>query len=837
MSSFLGKLKLATVPFAVAAVMTVGGAPATAGDDDRRKPDSSAPESAAEVEKVDRDEDRVFDDLESRLAEEPAGEDIPVIVTLRKDASRERIDEIEEEVGTLDDVDRFEVIDAFSATVTEEQIATLADSPEVEHVEEDSPVYAFNASAQQSFGVAKARSDAPGLDGDSDGAPTAYSGRDLVAAVIDTGIDKAHPDLDGGKVIGFKDFVNDRSGAYDDQGHGTHVAGTIAGEGTSGTDDGRGVAPGAGLVGVKVLDSNGSGRTSDVVAGIDWVVAHKGDYGIEAINLSLGTSGCSDGTDADSQAVDRAVQAGIVVAVAAGNEGPGRCKIGSPGAAAGALTVGAMADTGAGGFHQAYFSSRGRTLDGRLKPDVSAPGVKIRSAKANSTGYETLNGTSMATPFAAGTALLMLDADSDLAPDEIRRKMRDTAIDWGLGDDNTSEGSSGRDIDYGAGRLDAYAALASAGAILTAPPLAPKHVVREGSLSGSGDQDQYAIPVSDRRFPIAATMIMPGVTEGESRDPDFDIGLFDPSGSEVAASTYLTRQEELSHNPASTGTYTLRVRSNAGAGNYFVDLSGGEAVKDEVSPEVTSISPGRDAAGVKLDEKVAVTFSEPMDRPAAQAAFTLTRERDGAQSAGGFSWTANTMTFTPSAPLAAGERHVAAVSDGARDEAGNRLSDDESWTFTTVASTPVAAFPASVTRLQGALKSGSVTSLRADDNVFYRLYSTTSSTRVTSWLGSFTKVPNTLTDLKITYRGLSGREISQAIDVYRFATATWVSLDVRTISTTEGEVAGLVPPGAATDYVSGATGAGDVRVRVKCRSQVAKFISSGELLRIDYLRP
>jgi hypothetical protein len=325
---------------------------------------------------------------------------------------------------------------------------------------------------------------------------------------------------------------------------------------------------------VKVLDQNGDGSEEDVVAGIQWAVNNRALYGIEALNLSLGIPGCSAGTDASSLAVNNARSAGLLVAVAAGNEGPGTCTIGSPGAATGALTVGAMADFESNGFFQAFFSSRGRTADGRIKPDVSAPGVDIASAQAGtSTGYVDSSGTSMATPFIAGLALLMLDANPGLTPDAIKQHITGTALDWGRGGDNRTPGTTGPDIDYGAGRLDAYAALAAAGASLSSPPDVPIHLFREGSLSGTGDQDSYPIAVTETTFPIAATMIMPNVLSGSTSTPNFDIYLFDPSGTEVASSEFTTRQEEFGFRPTVPGTYTLRVRSFRGSGGYFVDVS------------------------------------------------------------------------------------------------------------------------------------------------------------------------------------------------------------------------------------------------------------------------
>jgi serine protease AprX len=301
-------------------------------------------------------------------------------------------------------------------------------------------------------------------------------------------------------------------------------------------------------------------------------VANRDEYGIEAINLSLGTEGCSDGLDATSLAVNHAHDQGLVVAVAAGNSGPGRCTIGSPGAAEDAVTVGAMADTGVGGFFQAYFSSRGRTADGRIKPDVSAPGWQISSAQRGTVnGYITMSGTSMATPFVAGLALLMRDVGPALTSSQVKQRLMDTAVDWGRGGDNAAPGSSGLDVDYGAGRVDAYAAIASAGASLDSPSRAPDHVLLEGSLSGSGDEVEFPIEVGHTCFPLAATLMH---ATGSGVNPDFDLVLERPDGTQADSSESLDRQEAVSHAPAAPGIYNLRVVSFAGAGEFFIDVSG-----------------------------------------------------------------------------------------------------------------------------------------------------------------------------------------------------------------------------------------------------------------------
>jgi serine protease AprX len=567
-----------------------------------------APVTALASSPVDRDGNDIADHLDKRLQKLSDGDELPVMVALNAAATSGRVAALERVVGKLGVKKRFGIVDAVAATASKGQIKKLAREGSVLRVEEDLPVraathssgpQALNDSAQGSFGVLEARLDAPLLDGNADGDPAAYSSNDLVAAVLDTGIDAAHTDLDGGKVLGWADFVNGGTTPYDDEGHGTHVAATIAGEG-GGDPVLRGVAPGAGLVGVKVLDENAEGFTSDVVAGIEWVVDSKDTYGIEAINISLGAYdpqvGCRDGSSPDSLAVNAAHGAGLVVSVAAGNDGPGTCTVGSPGDAKDALTVGAMADLGSNGFFQADFSSRGPTADGRVKPDVSAPGVDIESALAGtSSSYTALSGTSMAAPFVAGVALLMMDGNPAFTNDDVKDAVRSTAIDWGRGGDNTVAGSTGPDIDYGAGRLDAYAALAAAGAPLTSPPSFPDHTLREGSLSATGEAMEYTVDVAALDEPVAATVVdIPTSCGGLS--PDFDLRLLSPSGAIVAEAQEAERQDELGYQPAVTGVYRLQVRSFSGCGDFFMDVSGGEVSMDGtvLPPDDTDPGPGPD---------------------------------------------------------------------------------------------------------------------------------------------------------------------------------------------------------------------------------------------------
>jgi serine protease AprX len=791
--------------------------------------------------KADVDGDKVFDDLEARLAGMADDASLSVIVTLELPATTDRVRGLANTVGAFGLTHRFEIVQGFAATLTKAQALALARVPLVSHVEENSVVRVLNDSAQASFGVTTARVDA-GVDGDGDGNAVVYSKNDLVAAVIDTGIDAAHQDLDEGKVLAFANCIGScvLAAPFDDHGHGTHVAATIAGEGDARADRlYKGAAPAGALVGVKVLDAAGNGSMADVTAGIDWVVANKVNYGIEAINLSLGTTGCSNGTDATSLAVNNAHNQGIVVGVAAGNSGPGPCTIGSPGAAANGLTVGAMADMGVNGFKQAYFSSRGKTADGRLKPDVSAPGVSITSAAAGTTnGYVVFSGTSMATPFTVGVALLMRDANPALTPQQVKTTITSTAVDWARGGDNKTAGTTGQDIDYGWGRLDGYAAIEAAkGTDIGTPPPGPTHVLREGTLSGTGLMVDYPLSVTDTQFPIAATLIMSSLNAGTATTPNFNLYLLNPSGNQVAFATTNRRQDELGYKPTVTGTYTLRVQSAAGSGPYFIDISAGLGA-DATPPTVTAVTPSEGATGVAANTNVTVTFSEPMDQASVQSGFSLVKTTGGANVAGTFSWNGSTVTFDPTVNLDAATQYTATVTTAAKDVAGNALAAAKSWNFTTSAGAGSGtAFPSSTKVVHGTLRAGTAADLGADDNVFYEVNSNTKPARVATWYGSLMGIPNSVDTLKVSYSGMNSLACSQKVQIRRWTTNSWVVLDTRSVGPSEVSISNLSPGGTLADYVSGTTGNGEVRIQINCKTSTGTFYSSGDLMRVDYTTP
>ncbi|WP_157575044.1 S8 family peptidase [Jiangella muralis] len=262
------------------------------------------------------------------------------------------------------------------------------------------------------------------------GAPEAwgagFDGDGVTVAVLDTGIDASHPDL-AGKVVDEVDFTGSAD-AGDRVGHGTHVAATVAGSGAASDGARQGVAFGADLLNVKVLDDEGVGLASQIIAGMEWAAAHDA----RIANLSLG-GGFTDGSDVLSQAVDAlTASSGMLFVIAAGNDGPGESTVTAPGAAGAALTVAAVDANDV----LAPFSGRGpRAGDLAMKPDITAPGVGIIAARAAGTSlgepvddlYTTLSGTSMATPHVAGAAAILAERHPDWSAARIKAMLEVTA--------------------------------------------------------------------------------------------------------------------------------------------------------------------------------------------------------------------------------------------------------------------------------------------------------------------------------------------------------------------------------------------------------------------------
>jgi len=512
----------------------------------------------------DRDGNRLADDLDARVRGAGVAERIPVIVRLAEGPATERLAELTKAAGDFTATAVWDAaLHGFAAELTPAQVQALAHSPLVERIDLDREVTVCLGTATLWTGVRQVWADF-GVDGDRDGSPTSYSKNDVVICVLDTGIDASHVDLDGGKVIGWKDYVNGRTTPYDDHGHGTHCASIAAGTG-EGNSSYKGVAPGAALVGVKVLNRYGSGSTTTIINGVNWMIANKSTYNIRIGSMSLGSTGSSDGTDSLSVAVNNAVSNGIIMCVAAGNSGPATYTIGSPAAAANAVTVGALYDPGEKGWVLAEFSSRGPTADGRTKPDICTPGRYITAAKANSTNqYTTMSGTSMACPFMAGTIALMLDANYGLTDSGVKSIIYS-------GSNLKDFGPAGKDIDFGSGIAIAYNCVKQAGGYSGSWSDGLTFSYTVGTLSGTGDYDDHYFTVTDTSKPIGITFIISSWTSSR----DFDIYLYNPSGTQVAKSDGTKRQEQILYQPTVTGQYRLRVYSYSGSGDYWFNVSWG----------------------------------------------------------------------------------------------------------------------------------------------------------------------------------------------------------------------------------------------------------------------
>ncbi len=292
-------------------------------------------------------------------------------------------------------------------------------------------------------------------------------GEGVTIALIDTGADANHQSLEN-KVVAFKDFVNNQTVPYDDNGHGTHCASLIAG-------DEVGVAPGSKLVVIKVMDRDGACYLSDALKALDWCLENKDRYGIKIVSFSVGGENPSDGSSLLDEACNRMVEEGLVMCVAAGNSGPTPGSIVIPGDAENVITVGAIDKRGAI-FEK---SSRGPAANGEIKPDLVTIGVDVVSALAGSKDdYSSMSGTSMAVPQVSGAAAVLLEAQPDLKPADVKRVLLKTADDLG---------QSGPDNIYGYGALnvtEAVESMQTAQKSLASPALESLQLSRQSAAVG-----------------------------------------------------------------------------------------------------------------------------------------------------------------------------------------------------------------------------------------------------------------------------------------------------------------------------------------------------------------
>ena len=260
------------------------------------------------------------------------------------------------------------------------------------------------------------------------------SGAGVGVAVLDTGI-YPHEDFEN-RIMAFKDFVRRRPGPYDDNGHGTHIAAMIGGNGASSDGRYRGVAPGCGLIAVKVLDFRGNGFASDVLAGLRWIRENKEKYGIRVVNISVGSLSRKDMSENSVlvRGVDAAWDDGLVVVVAPGNHGPGRMTITTPGISRKVITVGCSDDykeVEVMGNRMVDYSGRGPTMACISKPDLVAPGSGIISCCNQPGQYMPKSGTSMSTPLVSGAVALLLERYPQMTNRDVKLRLIERAVDMG----------------------------------------------------------------------------------------------------------------------------------------------------------------------------------------------------------------------------------------------------------------------------------------------------------------------------------------------------------------------------------------------------------------------
>jgi serine protease AprX len=414
------------------------------------------------------------------------GEAVPVIIY----AAPGSYADLAGQLPVPDVVTPLPTITAVATTLNATQVAAIAGLPYVSFISADNPVFATDYVG--SLDITNLSIGLGFLPAPSAGGPT---GNGVTVAIIDSGVADSRDLLDAqgdSRVVGWVDLLKNKKHPYDDAGHGTFIAGLIAGNGAASTpvDQGgyattqfRGVAPQADIVAIKALDQFGQGRSSGVVAAIGWAIAHKDQYNIRVLNISAG--GNVPGPvekDPMALAVEAAWKAGIVVVCAAGNEGDfGPGSILSPGNDPYVITVGAV-DTMQTGTRVddsvAHYSSVGPTLyDEFAKPDIVAPGNRVISLDVKASyldrtfpqnvidvstyapgapasfksQYFVLSGTSVAAPVVAGVAALMLSNDPSLTPDDVKVRLMASA----------DQVAGATPMQQGAGMVDVPGALSS----------------------------------------------------------------------------------------------------------------------------------------------------------------------------------------------------------------------------------------------------------------------------------------------------------------------------------------------------------------------------------------
>ena len=708
--------------------------------------------------------------------------------------------------GSVRDYRSFWIVNAFEVTATRAFLARLARRSDVLKITPnatiEAPAYEPAASTPEANLA---------LVGAPDLWSRGYTGDGIVVASMDTGVDATHPDLSaqwrGGTNSWFDPNGQHPGAPIDLNGHGTRTMGVMVGRAGGGTA--VGVAPDAKWIAVKIFNDAGSATVAGIHAGFEWLLDPDGDPATadapHVVNNSwtFSGSGCNLEFQLDLQALRAA---NIVPVFAAGNYGPLGSTSRSPANNPEALAVGATTKTD--GIWT--YSSRGPTRcadTDATYPEVVAPGASIRTTDRFN-GYVTASGTSLAAPHVTGALALQLDAHAGATPTQLEAALESTGVDLG---------SVGADTTYGYGRLNALAAYNWLGA---PPPDFALDASPSVANTAQGGSASYALSVTPQGgFDGAVALSVSGLPADASAS-------FTPSAvSGGSGSSLLTVSA-----PASTpvGSYPLTITAMSGSLSHSAQVT---LIVDpppdftvSASPSWTSTVAGGTVSYTAtvgsvngFGGDVALTVSGLP--PGATASFDPSTVTGGSGSA--------QLTVTTSGTTPAGSSTLTVT--------GTSGSLERTTSVTlTVTSAAVTAFPAATTIETGSLRAGLAANLNADDALFYEV---NSSGRVTAWYGSFQGVPNDVASMGITYKGKNSRSCAQTTAVRHWTTGGWVQLDSRSVGATEVLIADLIPPGALADYVSGASGNGELRVRVRCAVTSGSFFASGNLMKVVYTRP
>lgn len=457
------------------------------------------------------------------------------------------------------------LVNAVSMKATPAAIQEIAMLANVEKIVLNEPVKMLFEDRGLAWGVSQIKADQVW---------SSYNGTGVVVAVVDTGVN-AHPDL-AGRVLDGKNYITTGAAPRDDHGHGTHCAGTVAGNGTNGTQ--TGVAPNATIVAVKVLSASGSGAWANLYLGMEELI---GTQNIKVLSMSLGGKPDAATRDRLRLACQNVIAAGIIPVIAAGNSGPSANTVGSPGDVPEIISIGATSSTNA----IASFSSRGPTTWGTetiIKPDVCAPGVTITSCQYNATGYTTMSGTSMATPHVAGLVALMVQAKPGLDTAAAKAALEATATDLG---------TTGKDNTYGSGLVNAPLAVNAALTLTTVGrserfEMVVKEMAFQTTVNADGILD-VSESIANDLMPATVT-IWADIPEAEARKGIYTVkySLNGPNGLKEAVVII-----NFDNIPTDPNKYDAKYGFNCG--NFAL-------VKGNYTGRVVSVEPNPKVAGLKI---------------------------------------------------------------------------------------------------------------------------------------------------------------------------------------------------------------------------------------------